>query len=196
MSAIAGGIGTGPLAAIGAGYGVAYAVVREFTAAGAVVAGASASGSEPERPARSMTDHSERLRFNRGLSFTGSRGAGLCFQLKEPPHAARYGSPVRCPLSNEALAAIDVRLIDRIASWRRSGRRGQPPPPRLPAVAKLGFGYSAGPLPAKSSQLPRQLCCKPVIIAMISFLSVALVARTPICRPRRRTQMRSESLKT
>ncbi len=46
MSAIAGDIGTGIIATIGAGCGAAYAAVPVFTAAGTVAAGASASGSE------------------------------------------------------------------------------------------------------------------------------------------------------
>ncbi len=45
-------------------------------------------------------------------------------------------------------------------------------------------------------QFGRYDATSPVIIETISFLSVAAVCRTPICRPRRSTQMRSERRNT
>ena len=44
--------------------------------------------------------------------------------------------------------------------------------------------------------LERMFGARPVIMAMISFLSVFCVSRMPICLPRRRTQIRSASLNT
>lgn len=71
------------------------------------------------------------------------------------------------------------------------GRMGVQVLPPLPLICCRNFGNFCG------HQVARPVhAATPVIMAMISFLSVLAVSRMPICCPRRRTQMRSDRRNT